>query len=485
MRKRSAEPAILVWHHLDLRLGDNPALHQAAATGAPIIPVYIWSPGEEGNWQPGAASRWWLHHSLRALHHDFEAMGSRLTIREGPAANELRNLIGETEIRAVYWNRRYEPALRAREAEVEGILTSEGVETRSFNSALLFEPWEITTGKDTPYKVFTPFWNACLLRDSPRDPLPKPRQLQPPLTWPRSLNVEDLGLDPKARWTEGLREMWHPGEAAASQRVESFSEGSVEHYDVDRDMPYMDGTARLSPHLHFGEISPRQIWQRVESRGIGPGAAGHGGREAFLRQLAWREFAHHILFHNPNTADHPLREQFSRFPWRTDEEALLQWQQGCTGYPFVDAGMRELWATGFMHNRARLAVASFLVKHLLIPWQKGARWFWDTLVDADLANNTMGWQWTAGCGADAAPYFRIFNPVTQGKKFDPQGEYIRRWIPELAALPDSHINRPWEASPGMLREFGVELGGTYPEPIVDHAHARARALLAFEETKRQ
>jgi deoxyribodipyrimidine photo-lyase len=474
--------AIIVWFRLDLRLADNPALCDAAATGRPIIPAFIWCPEEEGAWLPGAATKWWLHQSLCSLRNNLEKKGARLVIRRGPAVFALRKLIKETGASAVHWNRRYEPTLQDRDAKIEKVLTAEGILVRTSNSALLFEPWEIATKQGTPFRVFTPFWKACQTSNSPPEPLPEPKALVPPDAWPQSLDIENLGLEPTADWTGGLRKAWQPGEGGAWERLKSFVEGPIDDYDDQRDMPAVEGTARLSPHLHFGEIGPRQVWHNVEAQAAAC-ADRTQGHEAFLRQLFWREFAHHVLYHQPHTTDAPLRPAFAVFPWADDDEALCAWQQGRTGYPLVDAGMRELWATGWMHNRVRLSAASFLVKHLLIPWQEGARWFWDTLVDADLANNTLGWQWTAGCGADAAPYFRIFNPVRQGERFDPQGAYVRRWVPEVAKLANNFVHCPWQAPIDALKEAGIVLGDTYPRPIIDHAQARARALHAYDEVK--
>jgi len=475
----SISPAI-VWFRQDLRLEDNPALHAAVQRG-PIIPVYIWSPEDEGGWAPGAASRVWLHHALERLSAALGKHRLRLTLRQGPAAAELEALIRETNATAVYWNRRYEPAAIARDAAIKKTLSDKGAEVKSFNGALLFEPWEVENLSGKPYQVFTQFWKTCLKRPEPAGPLPTPTPFTLPGAWPESAALDDLGLQPAFDWARGIRESWAFGEDAAHARLETFLDEAVHAYGDQRDRPDSDGTSRMSPYLHTGAISPRQIWHAVQQRG--PELGGGGGAEKFLAEIGWREFSHHLLYHFPHTVDAPLRTQFEAFPWCHDAGALRAWQRGRTGYPMVDAGMRELWHTGWMHNRVRMIAASFLVKHLLQPWQEGARWFWDTLVDADLANNTQGWQWTAGCGADAAPYFRIFNPITQGRKFDPNGDFVRRWIPELAELPAKYIHGPWEAPASVLNDAGVTLGETYPAPIVDHQEARERALAAFEATK--
>lgn len=474
-------PAI-IWFRHDLRLKDNPALNCAVKEGRAVVPVFIWSPVEEGKWSPAAASQWWLHHSLQQLMRGLEQRGSRLIVLHGPALESLRTIIKTTGAEAVYWNRRYEPCVIQRDAQVKSALLREGVHVQSFNGSLLLEPWEITNGSGHPYKVFTPFWRACTAKIALIDPLPMPRKLHAPVRWPHSLSLDDLKLLPKIDWASGMRETWTPGETGASTRLRNFL-CHIEHYDHQRDIPGVKGTSMLSPHLHFGEISPRQVWHTVHRHTLRKGLTGDAlnSVETLCRELGWREFAAHLLFHFPHTTDKPLRAEFATFPWRKDATSLRAWQQGMTGYPIVDAGMRQLWSTGWMHNRVRMIAASFLVKHLLMPWQQGAAWFWDTLVDADLASNTLGWQWISGCGADAAPYFRIFNPVLQGEKFDSRGEYVRRWVPELATLPDAFIHQPWSAPREVLTGAGVVLGKTYPHPIVDHAEARSRALAALVE----
>jgi deoxyribodipyrimidine photo-lyase len=419
----------LVWFRLDLRVADNPALMAAISRGE-IVPVFIWAPEEEGAWPPGAASRWWLHHSLKALAKDLGG----LVIRRGPSLAALRQVVKETGATAVFWNRRYEPALIARDTKVKQGLLADGLKVESFNSALLFEPWDIKTGAGGPYKVFTPFWRACVAKiGGQRFRVANVGKLRTRRSV--SLRIDDLELLPKLDWAQGFD--WQPGEAGALRQLAAFS---PQGYLKKRDLPAVSGTSRLSPHLHFGELSPRQVWET--------------GNEDYRRQLVWREFAHHLLYHFPHTAEKPLRPEFERFPWSKSGKGMEEWRRGRTGFSLVDAGMRELWTTGWMHNRVRMVAGSFLVKDLLIPWQDGARWFWDTLVDADLANNTLGWQWVAGCGADAAPFFRIFNPATQAEKFDPAGEYVRRWVKVPVA------------------------------PIVDHAAARDAALAAYRQLRK-
>ena len=472
----------ILWFRLDLRLADNPALEAAVGRGGAILPVFIWSPDEEGEWPPGAASRWWLHQSLAALDGELRARGSRLVIRRGPTVKALRALVRETNAKVVFWNRRYEPAIVARDGMVGEALRCDGIEVESFNGALLHEPWTIQNRSGKPFQVFTPFWKNCLNQPDPAGPLSAPKNVLAPARWPMSLALDELQLEPKINWTAGMRDAWQPGEAGSLKNLKRFLTNGFDDYAVQRNRPDVVGTSRLSPHLHFGEISPRQIWHAVRRY------AGWRGLETwrssqFLAEVGWREFAHHLLFHFPRTPTEPLRAEFKQFPWRHDNARLRAWQKGRTGFPIVDAGMRELWATGWMHNRVRMIVASFLVKDLLLPWQEGARWFWDTLVDADLAQNTLGWQWTTGSGADAAPYFRVFNPVSQGERFDPDGAYIRRWCPELGQLPARRIHQPQRAPSDILREAGVEPGRAYPRPIVDHACARKAALEAFARIK--
>ncbi len=476
-------PTIL-WFRLDLRLEDNPALDAALRRGAPIIPVYLHTPDEEGAWRIGGASQYWLHQSLKSLNANLEKRGTALVIRKGPRALALLDtLISETGAAAVYWNRRYEPTLIARDAAIKSELKSRDVAVESFNSALLFEPWEIQNKQGLPFQVFTPFWKNCLTLASPPEPRPAPKRIDSPSPLPRSESLSSLKLEPAIDWAKGIRATWVPGEDGAHAQLGRFLK-SVAQYPEARDRPDQLGTSRLSPHLHFGEIGPRQIWHATREHGSLASIPGTTrGEEKFLSEVGWREFAHHLLYHFPTTIESPLRAQFEQFPWAKDRKLLRAWQKGKTGYPIVDAGMRELWQTGWMHNRVRMIVASFLTKDLLIPWQDGARWFWDTLVDADLASNTLGWQWTAGCGADAAPYFRIFNPTSQGIKFDPQGDYVRRYVPELAALDAKWIHNPSEAPAEILRAANIVLGETYPTPVVDHGEARARALEAFASIK--
>jgi len=478
----STRPAI-VWFRNDLRLADNPALQAALERGGPVLPVFIWSPDEEGDFAPGAASRWWLHHSLAELAQALRDCGSRLLLRRGPALVALRRLIRETDADAVFWNDVYEPAALQRDARIRSALEEAGIEAGATCGALLYEPWAIQNKAGKPFQVFTPFWKACLAAGDPPVPLPSPDRLLGTKSWPGSLALESLALLPEGTWAGGLRTAWRPGEHSARASLEAFLAERLAGYDVERNRPDRNGTSRLSPHLHFGEISPRQVWHACVHEPSAATARTSRGA-VFLAEIGWREFAHHLLFHFPHTISESLKEPFRDFPWNEDPALLSAWQRGRTGYPLVDAGMRQLWATGWMHNRVRMIVGSFLVKDLLIDWRRGAEWFWDTLVDADLANNTLGWQWVAGCGADAAPYFRVFNPVSQGEKFDPQGDYVRRWVPELGGLPAKWIHKPFAAPPGVLKSAGVDIGGNYPAPVVSHEVARLVALEAYRRLKK-
>ena len=480
LARESESETILVWFRRDLRLSDNPALHQACKKGQSVLPVFIWAPEEEHPWEPGSASKWWLHYSLEELRRSIERQSGRLIIVKGPSLPCLEKLIQQTHATAVYWNRLYEPRISARDQQIIASLQSLGIECRTYPASLLCEPTEMSNSEGRPYQVFTPFWRRLSQSIEPQPLLPAPRHIPPPAMTPESLTLDDLDLLPRIDWAKGLRDTWKPGEDDAKRRLRAFCRNCLEGYEQGRNLPAISATSRLSPHLHFGEMSPRQVWQAVnhavESR---HSSASWAAAEPYLRQLGWREFGHHLLFHFPKASEHPLREAFRHFPWRRSPAQLLAWQKGLTGYPIVDAGMRELWHTGWMHNRVRMIVGSFLVKHLLLPWQHGSRWFWDTLVDADLANNTLGWQWVSGCGADAAPYFRVFNPVMQGEKFDSQGIYVRCWVPELAQLPNRYLHKPWQA-PAEPQE---DQSSPYAQPIVDHNLARSRALTAYEKIR--
>ena len=458
---------VLLWLRRELRLADNDALRAALATGRKVLPVFILDETTPGAWAPGGAARWWLHHSLAALGADLAARGAKLVLRRGPIARELPRLVHESGAVAIHAGRPAEPwARRAIEA------IDPGVPLQLHETSTLFRPDAIRTGAGGPYGVFTPFARACTAHAPPAPPHPAPARI-PSVAPPRSDALAAWHLLPaRPDWAGGLRATWQPGEAGAARRLAAFAAEGLADYHRRRDLPEQDGTSRLSPHLAFGEVSPAAAWHAAAGDGPGPAA--------WRNELLWREFSAHLLWHHPGLPEQPLRREFAAMPWRSDATALGAWQRGETGVPIVDAGMRQLWQTGWMHNRVRMIVASFLAKHLLLPWQAGEAWFWDTLVDADLASNAAQWQWVAGSGADAAPYFRIFNPVLQAAKFDPDGRYIARFVPELTALPPRLRHAPWQAAPLDLAAGGVVLGRDYPLPLVDLAAGRARALRALE-----
>ena len=452
---------VIVWFRQDLRLSDNPALRFAAETGRPLLCLFVLDDETPGDWKWGGASRWWLHHSLLSLDKSLEG---KLVLRKGDATRIVKTLAGESGADTVVWNRCYEPFAVERDKKLKSELQKDGVAVESFNGALLHEPWELKTGGGTPFRVFTPFWKA-MREKTVAAPRQAPRNLK--LHKTDSEKLKDWALLPtRPDWAKGFD--WTPGEKSAHAALYDFLD-DIAHYAQARDLPDRDGTSQLSPHLHWGEISPRQIWHAVTTHGHGT------GHETFLKELGWREFCTQLLFHNPDLPAKPLDERFAKFKWRRSEKDFHAWTRGETGIPIVDAGMRQLWQTGWMHNRVRMIVASLLIKHLGIHWREGEAWFWDTLVDADLANNSANWQWVAGCGADAAPFFRIFNPVLQGEKFDPQGKYVRKFVPELGGLPDKYVHKPW-AAPDPPKN--------YPKPIVDLAQGRDRALAAFQALKR-
>jgi len=452
---------VIIWFRQDLRLADNPALRAATAMGAPVLPLFVLDDAAPGDWKWGGASRWWLHHSLEALD---KSLKGHLVLRRGDAAKIVKALVKDTKAQAVLWNRCYEPFAMARDADLAEELLAAGITVETYNAALLHEPWELRTKGGKPFGVFTPFWKAirglAVEKSHPAPRLPRFHKA-------KSDGLKSWKLLPaKPDWAKGFD--WTPGEKSAHRALYDFLD-SIEDYARGRDLPAMDGTSRLSPHLHWGEISPRQIWHAVRAR-----HHSHGS-ETFLKELSWREFCIQLLFYNPELPEKPLDQRFKNFRWRRGEKDLRAWTRGQTGIPIVDAGMRQLWQTGWMHNRVRMIVASLLIKHLGIHWREGERWFWDTLVDADLANNSANWQWVAGCGADAAPFFRIFNPVLQGRKFDPKGTYVRAFVPELKRVPDKYIHNPWEAP---------QPPENYPSPIVDLKEGRERALKAFRALKR-
>jgi deoxyribodipyrimidine photo-lyase len=470
---------IIFWFRQDLRTYDLPGLTAAAATGRPLILCYILDDTTPGDWAPGGASRWWLHYSLQALAKDVSQLGGELVLRRGETQAVLQDLLQETGAAAIHCTRQYEPWAIELEQNLHLTLDQRGIVFKRFAGNLLFEPGRILNQAGLPFKVFTPFWRNCRKTPEPMYPQPAPVEAQWYLSDVSSDALGSWQLRPaRPDWAAGWQTQWQPGTAGARDKLKHFLSDKIHDYSDGRNHPALESTTRLSPHLHFGEVSPREVWHAAE-RLAQENPAVRDQVDKFLSELGWREFSHHLLYHFPTIESQPFKAKFSNFPWLGRPDSLVAWQQGQTGYPMVDAGMRELWQTGFMHNRVRMIVASFLTKHLLIHWGAGARWFWDTLLDADLANNSSGWQWVAGSGADASPYFRIFNPVTQGEKFDKQGRYIRRWVPELSAMPDRYLNCPWEAPADMLDAAGVTLGKSYPSPIVDHRAAREAALSAY------
>lgn len=480
--KPEAEPVIF-WFRSDLRLADNAGLTAAVQSGRDVIPVYILDDHSPQQWKRGGASRWWLHQSLLALDADLQKSGFHpLVCLHGAAGDVLDAVISETGASGVYWNRCYEPWAMARDKEIKQNLKSRGLDAQSFGGYLLFEPWDIKNKTGGDYKVFTPFSRACLDRAGTlRPPLDvcKPLRKYTGRIFAPENNPPQLALMPRIKWYHGMAAEWTPGEAGAWKRFSYFADDGAWEYKNTRDFPAVDGVSKLSPFLHFGEISPYQIWHSISSRiADTDNPQGPAHAQGFLRQILWREFSYHLLFHAPDFPDKPWNKKFAHFPWQPDEAAQEKWRRGQTGYPIIDAGMRQLWQTGWMHNRVRMIVGSFFVKNLLQPWRDGEDWFWDTLVDADLGNNAAGWQWIAGCGADAAPYFRIFNPVLQSQKFDPDGAYIRHYVPELAHMPDRFIHAPWTAPP-LLR---AEAAGYVP-PMVDINASRDRALEAYAISK--
>lgn len=467
----------LVWFTLDLRLHDHPALLSAARQHDRILAVYVRD--HRDPWRPGGAANWWLHHSLQTLSKRIKEQGGQLILLQGETEHVLRELCLANAVDTVYCTRAYEPWLAELQQSVHTSLQQAGVTCKRYAGRLLLEPDQIANQQGKPFQVFTPYYKYCVSRFTMPGPQPFTEVRwygQPQAS--DALSNWDL-LPSKPDWAKEFPHSWQPGEDGAQKRLSGLVHGGLGHYADERDLPATESTSRLSPHIHFGEISPRQIWHNIQN-------SPHLSDEQkmpFLRQLIWREFSHYLLYHWPTFPEKPFRKAFDNFPWRHSKQQLKRWQAGQTGYPIVDAGMRQLWRSGWMHNRVRMIAASFLTKHLLLPWQTGAAWFWDTLVDADLANNSAGWQWVAGSGADAAPYFRIFNPVLQGEKFDPHGHYIRRWVPELADLPTRYIHQPWQAPAEVLQSAGVSLGKNYPHPLVEHKQARQAALDAYAQIK--
>jgi deoxyribodipyrimidine photo-lyase len=467
------QPLSIVWFRQDLRTLDNPAL-TAACKADNVLPIYILDDANAGQYKMGGASRWWLHHSLKALN---ASLSNALNIYHGDAATVIGDLCQRFAVETVYWNRCYEPYHITQSQNIKVQLSSQGIKACSINGSLLNEPWAVFKKDGSPYKVFTPYHREASKIDRPIDILPAPTLPIGLTRDPKAILLDSLALLPLTHWDANFYKHWTPGEAGASSLLNRFLSDGINDYKDGRDRPALKAISRLSPHLHFGDISPQQIINALLT------IADDQNSEHFKREIRWREFSYYLLFHFPGLPNQNLKTNFDHFPWENNPAWLKRWQQGLTGYPLVDAGMRELRQTGYMHNRVRMVVASFLIKNLLIDWRLGASWFWDCLVDADLASNSASWQWVAGCGTDASPYFRVFNPIIQGEKFDPQGEYTKLYLPELKELPDKYLYRPWEAPTDVLSQANITLGETYPHPIVQIKESRERALAAYGTTK--
>ena len=472
-------PVSIMWFRQDLRVNDNPALNAACDMGK-ILPIYIYDDTTPDGRVPGSASQWWLHHSLTSLN---DRLNGHLKIFKGDPKVLIPKIMEAIKAKAIFWNRCYEPWQINRDKEIKKQLIDSEFEAYSSNGSLLWEPMKVLKKDGTPYKVYTPYYrNGCLKIEEPRYPKAPPARITYADDEYKDDGLDALNLLPEIKWDSTISKMWKPGEEGAADNLSEFIQHAARQYKDGRDIPSMKGTSRLSPHLHFGEVSPNQVWYAIKDKF---GATEDKSIDTYLSELGWREFSYYLLFHFPTLPNKNFNDKFDKFPWRKDAKALKAWQTGNTGIPIVDAGMRELWQTGYMHNRVRMIVGSFLVKNLLLSWHEGERWFWDTLLDADLASNSAGWQWVAGSGADASPYFRIFNPILQGEKFDKKGKYVRKYCPELKDLPDKYIHKPWETPGVIAKDAKLELGKSYPEPIVDLKASRQRALDAFQEIKGQ
>lgn len=478
-----SNPPILLWLRQDLRFDNHPAMRIAAETGKPVICIYIFDNTLKDEQAMGGAQRWWLHHTLTAFQKDLKKREGALILRRGDPRIIIPSLAKETDADHVVWSRRYMPWQIDIDSEIKASLKEQDIQVSSINSSLLFEPWQIETKSGGPYRVFTPYWKTVQSRDDIPQSCSRVDKLKAPDTLPDTDVIEDWDLLPNSPdWSEGFGPLWNPGEKGARARLREWLDEDAAEYDDLRNRPDLNRTSRLSPHLYFGEISPVTIWHMVQQH-ISDGDIPEDQGKSYLSEIVWREFSYHLIYHNPLMFNDPLQDKFSKFEWNTDKNALKAWQKGQTGYPIVDAGMRQLWTEGWMHNRVRMIVGSFLVKDLLLDWQEGMAWFWDTLLDADGASNTASWQWIAGCGADAAPFFRVFNPTTQGEKFDPEGNYVRKYVPELKDLPKKYIHAPADAPAEILEKAGVKIGKTYPSPIVNHKERREEVLSRYEKIK--
>ena len=469
---------VIYWFRRDLRLLDNPAFEEAASAGH-ILPIFIFD-GLLADYAQGSASRWWLNHSLNSLN---KQLNHRLLIFNGEPKEIIPKLAKASDAKSVYWNRCYEPWQIKLDSKLEAIFKGENIDVITRNGSLLWEPWTTLKKDGSPYKVFTPYFKKrCLSLPEPRKPIPKPSNLKfadtPKNTDSNTDLISDLIQTKENNWQNKISKYWSIGENASAIKLKTFLKRGISSYKEGRNYPSKKNISMLSPHLHFGEISPNKIWYSVKNNGHSEDS------DHFLSELGWREFSYNLLYYFPDLPENNLQKKFDIFPWLNNPEHLKKWQKGMTGYPIIDAGMRELWETGFMHNRLRMITGSFLVKNLLIHWRYGKEWFWNCLVDADLASNSASWQWVAGCGADAAPYFRIFNPITQGNKFDPSGDYTRKFVPELRKLPNEYLFAPWEAPSEVLLNLGIKLGRDYPHPIVNLKNSRELALEAYSQIKK-
>lgn len=473
---------VIVWFRKDLRLADNRALLAAIDHEGPVIPVYIHDNDVTLQGALGSAQQWWLHHSLQALSGALQTLGSKLVLRSGSSQTALRTLIEETGAKTIFWNRRYEPDGQKLDSQIKADFREEGLEVESFAGYLIHEPSRLKTKTGGPYRVYTPFWRAIEGGDEPVEPVAAPKELLSPTTWPKSETVEGWNLMPsKPDWAKEFSDVWTPGETGGQDKLKDFVENALKGYEEGRDFPSRPATSMLSPHLTMGEISPAQVWDATRSL---PSNIASNDISRFRKEIVWREFCYHLLFHFPELNEKNWNSSFDAFQWRSDDSKFEAWTKGMTGYPIVDAGMRQLWRHGVMHNRVRMITASFLIKHLLVDWRKGEKWFRDTLVDADPASNPANWQWVAGSGADASPFFRIFNPILQGEKFDPDGDYVKTFVPELSRLEKKFIHKPFDAPKDVLKKAGIELGKTYPAPLVSHNEARQRALSVYSDIKK-